>query len=118
MQRMIELGRRVVAQTKLRIFKGITKSALKIVSVFEPETKILRRGKAHKPTEYGQMVKVQEAEGGIVTDIGVVTEHDSKLLVRDQQAFSNAETPRSAPRSRLGRASRLSERPILHRRVV
>jgi IS5 family transposase len=80
MQRVIELGRRVVAQTKLRIFKGITKSALKIVSIFEPDTKILRRGKVHKPTEYGQMVKVQEAEGGIVTDIAVVTECDSKLL--------------------------------------
>jgi transposase, IS5 family len=81
MERMIALGRRVVAQTKLRVFKGITKSALKIVSVFESDTKILRRGKVHKPTEYGQMVKVQEAEGGIVTDISVVTEHDSKLLV-------------------------------------
>lgn len=81
MQQMIVLGRRVVAQTKLRIFKGITKSALKIVSVFEPDTKILRRGKVHKPTEYGQMVKVQEAEGGIVTDIAVVSEYDSKLLV-------------------------------------
>jgi IS5 family transposase len=81
MQRMIQLGRRVVAQTKQRIFKGVTKSATKIVSVFEPDTKILRRGKTHKPTEYGQMVKVQEAEGGIVTDIAVVTEHDTKLLV-------------------------------------
>jgi IS5 family transposase len=81
MQRMIRLGGHVVAQTKLRIFKGITKSAAKIVSVFEPHTRILRRGKAHKPTEYGQMVKVQEAEGGVVTDISVVTEHDSKLLV-------------------------------------
>ena len=81
MQRMILLGRSVVAQTKLRIFKGITDSATKIVSVFEPETKTLRRGKAHKPTEFGQMVKVQEAEGGIVTDIAVVTEHDAKLLV-------------------------------------
>jgi IS5 family transposase len=81
MQRVIQLGRRVVAQTKLRVFKGITKSAIKIVSIFEPETRILRRGKAHKPTEYGQMVKVQEAEGGIVTDLAVVTEHDTKLLV-------------------------------------
>jgi transposase, IS5 family len=81
MQRVIELGRRVVAQTKLRVFKGITKSAIKVVSIFEPDTRILRRGKAHKPTEYGQMVKVQEAEGGIVTDIAVVTEHDTKLLV-------------------------------------
>jgi IS5 family transposase len=81
MQRIIQLGRQVVTQTKLRIFKGITKSAAKIVSVFEPDTKILRRGKVHKPTEYGQMVKVQEAEGGVVTDISVVTEGDAKLLV-------------------------------------
>ena len=66
MQRIIQLGRQVVAQTKLRIFQGVTKSTAKIVSVFEPETKILRRGKVHKPTEYGQMVKVQEAEGGVV----------------------------------------------------
>ena len=81
MRRMIELGRRVVAQTKLRVFRGVTDSKTKIVSVFEPETKILRRGKVHKPTEFGQMVKVQEAEGGIVTDIAVVAEHDAKLLV-------------------------------------
>jgi IS5 family transposase len=78
---MIKLGRRVVAQTKLRVFNGITDSATKIVSVFEPDTRILRRGKVHKPTEFGQMVKVQEAEGGIVIDVAVVTAHDSKLLV-------------------------------------
>jgi IS5 family transposase len=75
------LGSRIVAQTKARVFKGISKSAEKIVSIFEPQTRILRRGKMHKPTEFGQMVKVQEADGGVVTDIGVVTEHDSALLV-------------------------------------
>lgn len=79
--RIVELGARVVAQTKLRVFKGNAKSVDKIVSVFEPDTKILRRGKVHKPTEFGKMVKVQEAEGGIVTDIAVVTEHDAQLLV-------------------------------------
>ena len=79
--RIIELGARVVAQTKLRVFKGNAKSVDKIVSIFEPDTKILRRGKVHKPTEFGKMVKVQEAEGGIVTDIAVVTEHDAQLLV-------------------------------------
>ncbi len=81
MERMIELGRRVVAQTKQRVFKGITKDAEKIVSVFETHTRILRRGKFHKPTEFGEVVKVQEAEGGIVTDIAVVTEGDRALLV-------------------------------------
>jgi len=35
-----------------------------------------------KPTEFGSLVKVQEADGGIVTDIGVVaSNHDSTLLV-------------------------------------
>jgi IS5 family transposase len=79
--RIVELGARVVTQTKLRVFKGNPKSVEKIVSVFEPDTKILRRGKVHKPTEFGKMVKVQEAEGGVVTDIAVVTEHDAHLLV-------------------------------------
>ena len=41
------------------MFKGVSNSAEKIVSVFEPQTKILRRGKA--ATEVGQILKVQEA---------------------------------------------------------
>jgi IS5 family transposase len=81
LERVIALGQRVVAQTKARVFQRITRTPDKIVSIFEPETRIIRRGKVYKPTEFGQMVKVQEAEGGIVTDIGVVTEHDSALLV-------------------------------------
>lgn len=81
LERLVRLGRKVVAQTKERIFKGNTKLLEKIVSVFEPHTKIIRRGKAGKPTEFGQMVKVQESEGGLVTDIGVVEGTDHALLV-------------------------------------
>jgi IS5 family transposase len=81
MERMISLGARVVDQTRLRIFRGVTDSATKIVSLFEPHTQIIRRGKIHKPTEFGRVVKVQEAEGGIVTDIGVVNDNDRALLV-------------------------------------
>jgi IS5 family transposase len=81
LERTLDLGRRVVRQTKQRVFHRVTKSNEKIVSIFEPHTRILRRGKVYKPTEFGQMVKVQEAEGGIVTDIGVVTETDHSLLV-------------------------------------
>jgi hypothetical protein len=89
MEGMIELGRRVVAQTKQRLFKGVTHAADKIVSVFEPETRILRRGKAHKPTEFGQVVKVQEAEGGIVTDIAVVVLGHLKLTHLGQQKLTH-----------------------------
>ena len=58
----------VVAQTVRRIFAGEQVPAQeKIVSIFEPHTAIIRRNKAHKPTEYGHKVWLDEVEGGIVT---------------------------------------------------
>jgi IS5 family transposase len=81
LERLAGLGKKVAAQTKERVFKGNAKSSEKIVSIFEPHTKILRRGKAGRPTEFGQMVKVQEAEGGLITDIAVVDGTDHALLV-------------------------------------
>lgn len=73
-------GNQVVAQTRARVLRGETKSAGKLVSIFEPHTQIIRKGKKAKPTEFGRTVKVQEAEGGIVTDIAVVDVHDSALV--------------------------------------
>ncbi len=71
----------IVKQTAARVLRGETRSEGKLVSIFEPETQILRRGKIHKPTEFGQLVKVQEAEGGIITDIDVVDgKNDQPLL--------------------------------------
>ncbi len=81
LERLVALGKCVVKQTKERVFKGNAKSSEKIVSVFEPHTRILRRGKAGRPTEFGQVVKVQEAEGGLITDVGVVDTTDHALLV-------------------------------------
>jgi transposase, IS5 family len=81
LERLVQLGKKVAAQTKERVFKGNAKSSDKLVSIFETQTKILRRGKAGKPTEFGQMVKVQEAEGGLITDVGVVEGTDHALLV-------------------------------------
>lgn len=72
----------VVRQTRARIIRGVSNSEGKLLSIFEPGARILRRGKLHKPTEFGALVKVQEAEGGLVTDVGVVDgHHDSTLLV-------------------------------------
>src|SRR5437879_5818315 len=64
---MAERMRQVVKQTKARIFQGITHFPGKIVSVFEPHTEIIRKGKASKPTEFGKLVQVQEAENQIIT---------------------------------------------------
>src|SRR2546430_11538719 len=69
-------------QTRGRIVHGVTTGADKLVSLFEPSAQILRRGKLHRPTEFGALVKVQETEGGIVTEVGVVDgKNDAPLLV-------------------------------------
>ena len=80
---MAERVEQVVKQTRTRVFGGNTKSEGKLVSVFEPQTEIIRKGKASKPTEFGKMVKVQEAENQIVTHYAVYDERpaDSALLV-------------------------------------
>jgi IS5 family transposase len=78
---LVPLARRVVRQTRARVLRGESRSEGKIISLFDPNARILRRGKLHKPTEFGRMVVVQEAEGGLVTGIGVTDAHDTALLV-------------------------------------
>jgi IS5 family transposase len=78
---MTPRARRVVQQTRARILRGVTNSKTKLISIFEPHAQILRRGKIHRPTEFGQMVQVQEAEGGVVTNIDVVPGKDDKGLL-------------------------------------
>jgi IS5 family transposase len=56
---MVPLVHQVMKQTRARIFRGDTSSEGKIVSVFEPSTEIIRKGKTSKPTEFGKMVKLQ-----------------------------------------------------------
>jgi IS5 family transposase len=64
----IPRAKQVVAQTVRRVFEQEkVPAAEKIVSIFEPHTDIIRRNKAHKPTEYGHKVWLDEVDGGIVT---------------------------------------------------
>lgn len=62
------LVRRVLAQTRARILKGNTHYPDKLLSLFEPHTEAIRKGKAAKPTEFGKLIKLQEAEGQFITD--------------------------------------------------
>jgi IS5 family transposase len=80
---MVETLEKVVSQTKARVFGGDTHVAGKILSVFETSTEVIRKGKASKPTEFGKMVKIQEAENQIVIDFQVYDEKpsDSNLLI-------------------------------------
>jgi transposase, IS5 family len=77
------LVKQVMRQTRARVFCGNTRSEGKLLSLFEPSTEVVRKGKAGKPNEFGKMVKLQEAENQIITDYEVYTRrpYDSDLLV-------------------------------------
>ena len=96
---MIPLVRQVMRQTKARIFGGDKHSEGKLVSLFEPSTEVIRKGKAGKPTEFGKLVKLQEAENQIVIDYEVYDQRpsDSELLIPAIEAHA----------AKLGRTPRL-----------
>jgi transposase, IS5 family len=63
--------RQALAQTRARVLPGDTHFPAKVVSVFEPYTEIIRKGKLAKPTEFGRRVLIQEAEAQFITDYQV-----------------------------------------------
>ena len=96
---MVPLVKQVMKQTRARIFRGNTRVEGKILSLFEPSTEVIRKGKAAKPNEFGKMVKLQEAENQIVIDYEVYDRrpNDSDLLIAAIETH----------RARLGRTPRL-----------
>jgi IS5 family transposase len=96
---MVPLVRQVMRQTRARIFHGNTRFAGKLVSLFEPSTEVIRKGKASKPNEFGKMVKLQEAENQIIVDYEVYDRrpNDCDLLIPALEAH----------RAKLGRVPRL-----------
>jgi IS5 family transposase len=99
LETMIPRVQQVIAQTRERVLKGNARLAGKIVSLFEPHTEVIRKGKAAKPTEFGKIMKVQEAEQQIITHYDVYDERpsDAELLIPSLEAH----------RRQLGRAPRL-----------
>ena len=83
LETMIPRVQQVLRQTHERIDHGNTHAPGKIVSLFEPHTEVIRKGKAGEPTEFGKMVKIQEAEQQIVTHYEVYDQRpsDSDLLI-------------------------------------
>jgi IS5 family transposase len=67
LQQMRPLVDRVLAQTRARVLGGDTHVPDKVLSVFEPHTETIRKGKIAKPNEFGKLVTIQESEHQIVT---------------------------------------------------
>jgi IS5 family transposase len=73
MAHFVPLVEQVIDQATRRVLQGEqVPVADKIVSLFEPHTDIIRRGKLGRPTEFGHKVWVDEVDGGIVSNYRVL----------------------------------------------
>jgi IS5 family transposase len=90
------LVQRVVDQTRARLLGGDTHVADKVLSVFEPHTETIRKGKIAKPNEFGKLVTIQESEHQIITAYDVHTTRPADVtlwtaaLDRHQTIFGRA----------------------------
>jgi len=71
LQQLRPIVERVLEQTDARVLGGDIHVADKVLSIFEPHTEAIRKGKMVKPTEFGKLVTIQEAEHQIITGYDV-----------------------------------------------
>lgn len=73
LETFIPLAEKVVDQTNRRVLKDEPVPAQdKVLSIFEPHTDIICRGKENHPVEYGHKVWFNEVDGGIVTHFRIL----------------------------------------------
>jgi transposase, IS5 family len=97
LERWTLLVEQVLEQAWRRVLAGeVVPSKEKLVSLFEPHTQIIKRGKAGKEVEFGRKLWVQEVEGGIVSGFAVLPEasedgqHLEPALQRHREQFGHA----------------------------
>lgn len=83
LEEMIPRVQQVIRQARQRVLHGNTRAEGKLVSVFEPDTEVIRKGKAKKPNEFGKLIKIQEVENQLITHYQVLEKRpaDSTLLI-------------------------------------
>ena len=67
----LPLVEKVITQSQARILQAQTRHPDKILSLFEPHSVVIRKGKAHKPNEFGRLVRIDEVEKGLVSNYAV-----------------------------------------------
>ncbi len=97
LERFVPLVRQVVCQARRRVLAGeAVPAAEKVVSLFEPHTRIIPRHKGGAAVEFGRLVVFDEAEGGIVTRFAVLADRTAEqgqlapALAHHRQVFGRA----------------------------
>ena len=68
-----EVGGKVMDQARRRVLEGEdVPTEEKVYSIFESHTDLIKRGKAHKPVEFGHKVFLAESARGLITDYQVL----------------------------------------------
>ena len=81
LRHFLPLVEKVITQTKERVWGGNCHVEGKVLSLFEPHTEVIRKGKAHKPNEFGRLVRIDEVENGIVSSYQVLSGNPSDTTV-------------------------------------
>jgi IS5 family transposase len=71
LQHYLPLVEKVINQSRARIFQAQTRHPDKILSLFEPHSGVIRKGKAHKPNGFGRLVRIDEVENGFVSNYAI-----------------------------------------------
>jgi IS5 family transposase len=72
LRHFLPLVEKVMTQTQQRVWGGDRHVEGKVLSLFEAHTEVIRKGKAHKPNEFGRLVRIDEVENGIVSGYQVL----------------------------------------------
>jgi transposase, IS5 family len=96
LDQFIPLVRQAISQARRRVLQGEQVPASeKVVSLFEPHTRIIPRHKGGAAVEFGRMVVFDEVEGGIVTRFAILEDKTAEhgqlapALVHHQQVFGH-----------------------------
>lgn len=98
----LPMVQQVINQTKQRVFDGNRHAVGKILSLFEPLTAVIRKGKAHKPTEFGRLGRFDEIENGIVSNYHMYEGNPSDVNGWKPAISQHVEQFGSAPRLAAG----------------
>jgi transposase, IS5 family len=77
--RFLPLVRQGLQQAQRRVLEGQrVPSTAKVLSLFEPQTRVVKRGKMGAAVEFGRQVMLDEVEGGIVIRFHVLPDEESE----------------------------------------
>ena len=97
LQHFLPLIEKVTSQTRERVFAGNRHVADKVLSLFEPHSVVVRKGKPHKPTEFGRLVRLDEVENGIVSRYEICDGNPADTTAWEPALEQHLETFERAP---------------------